>query len=109
MTPGEYAVINRQWRYISYGEDGEELYDVRKDPHEWENLANDPSYDEIKNSLRKVAPKVFAPQEAKYNVRNDLVIEGETFRWSKGNGTAKKKRPAKKSSESKEKRSTPSG
>ncbi|MBL6921021.1 MAG: sulfatase [Akkermansiaceae bacterium] len=90
MTPGEYAVINRDWRYISYGKDGEELYDVEKDPNEWENLAGDSKYDEIKSSLRKAAPKIFAPQETKFKVRNDLVLEGESFHWSKGKGTGKK-------------------
>ena len=32
MHPGEYAIINRQWRYIRYGEDGEELYDLKEIP-----------------------------------------------------------------------------
>ncbi|MCP4811412.1 MAG: sulfatase-like hydrolase/transferase, partial [Planctomycetaceae bacterium] len=42
MNPGEYAVINRDWRYIRYGEDGEELYDLQNDPNEWHNLAASP-------------------------------------------------------------------
>ena len=31
MNRGEYAVINRDWRYIRYGDDGEELYDLASD------------------------------------------------------------------------------
>jgi uncharacterized sulfatase len=31
---------------------GEELYDVAKDPYEWENLAGDPEYAKIKEELR---------------------------------------------------------
>ena len=44
MNPSEYAIINRDWRYIRYGQDGEELYDLNSDPHEWENLAHNQQY-----------------------------------------------------------------
>jgi len=32
---------------------GEELYDVSKDPYEWNNLADDPEYAEVKTQLRR--------------------------------------------------------
>lgn len=32
---------------------GEELYDVTKDPYEWNNLADDPAYAQVKGELRK--------------------------------------------------------
>lgn len=86
MNPGEYAVINHDWRYIKYGAEGEELYDLRKDPNEWKNLADDDRFAEVKATLQKVAPPEFAPPEARLNARKDLVVEGETFRWEKGKG-----------------------
>ena len=86
MTPGEYAIINRDWRYIRYGNDGEELYNLREDPNEWNNLASDETYADIKAELRKSAPTTFAEPEEKLNLRKDLVIEGNTFRWEKGKG-----------------------
>ncbi len=86
MNPGEYAIINRDWRYIRYGEDGEELYDLRKDPNEWNNLASDEMYADLKAEMRKSAPKTFAEPEPSLNARKDLVVEGETFRWEKGKG-----------------------
>ena len=46
MNPGEYAVMNRDWRYIRYGEDGEELYNLKVDPNEWDNLAGDPAFED---------------------------------------------------------------
>jgi len=89
MNPGEYAIVNRDWRYIRYGEDGEELYNLREDPNEWNNLASDEKYADLKAELRKSAPKAFAEHENKLNARKDLVIDGETFRWEKGKGNYK--------------------
>ena len=89
IMPGEYAVINRDWRYIRYGDDGEELYHVREDPNEWNNLASDSKYDGIKARLKKRAPTNFAQPEQKLNSRKDLVIDGEAFRWEKGQGNYK--------------------
>lgn len=84
MDPGEFAVINRDWRYSSYGKDGEELYDLKADPNEWENLANDPKYEETKTLLKKSAPGKFAPHAPKRNVKKDLIIEGDSFHWRTG-------------------------
>lgn len=93
MEPGEYAVINRDWRYIRYGNDGEELYDLRNDPNEWHNLAGDERYSKVKSKLRKVAPATFAQPEPKLNVRKDLVVDGSSFRWEKGMGNAPRRIP----------------
>ncbi len=89
MMPGEYAIINRDWRYIRYGEDGEELYDLQKDPNEWKNLARSSEFDCIKNGMRASAPASFAAPEVKLNARKDLVVEGEAFLWEKGKGNYK--------------------
>lgn len=89
MTPGEYAVINRNWRYIRYGDAGEELYNLREDPNEWKNLSDVKRFDAIKAQLRAAAPTSFAPPEPKLNARKDLVIQGDSFRWQKGEGNYK--------------------
>ena len=89
IVPGEYAVMNRNWRYIRYGDDGEELYNLREDPNEWHNLASDSEYANVIAELRKRAPHTFAPPQQKLNARRDLVIDGDTFRWEKGKGNYK--------------------
>ncbi|MGB2453695.1 MAG: sulfatase, partial [Akkermansiaceae bacterium] len=92
MAPGEYAIINKDWRYITYGDDGEELYDLKSDPNEWNNLAENPKYKDTKRLLRKSAPKKFSPAAPKRTIGKDLIIEGETFRWRKeGEKVAPKK------------------
>jgi arylsulfatase A-like enzyme len=86
MTPGEYAIINRDWRYIRYGEDGEELYDLKQDPNEWNNVASDERYVDIMAKMRTSAPDTFAAPEPSLNTRKDLVVEGKSFHWEKGKG-----------------------
>ncbi|MEM0925095.1 MAG: sulfatase/phosphatase domain-containing protein, partial [Planctomycetota bacterium] len=89
MQPGQFAVMNRDWRYIDYGEDGKELYNLSEDPHEWHNLAGTGHYQDQIASLSKHAPSRFAEPEPKLNARRDLIIDGETFRWEKGKGNFK--------------------
>ena len=36
-----HAVRTAKWRYISYANGDEELYDHDSDPYEWANLAKD--------------------------------------------------------------------
>lgn len=80
MEPGEYAIINRDWRYIHYA-DGDELYDVHTDPNEWNNLATNTDYHNVIAHLKKSAPTTFASPMPKLNVRKNLIIEDGTFRW----------------------------
>ncbi|MEP3478945.1 MAG: sulfatase [Fuerstiella sp.] len=86
IKPGEYTVMNRNWRYIHYDDKNQELYNVKEDPHEWNNLASNPQYTDVITTLKNSAPTHFADPEPKLNSRRDLVVEGETFRWEKGNG-----------------------
>jgi len=44
---GDHTIRSENWRYIRYANGDEELYDHRKDPNEWTNLAGDPQYEEV--------------------------------------------------------------
>jgi iduronate 2-sulfatase len=48
-----YAIRNQKWRYGKWP-DGEELYDLTKDPHERHNLLKNPEYRSQLSSMRKV-------------------------------------------------------
>ena len=93
MHPGEYAIINRDWRYIRYGEDGEELYDLNKDPNEWNNLAGEKKYAKIMNRLASFAPNKFAPQARKLNAKRDLFVKDGSYKWIPGKGNMQKVKP----------------
>jgi arylsulfatase A-like enzyme len=82
MFPESYAIMNKQWRYIRYKDGTEELYDVQKDPNEWNNLAEQAKYADLKKRLAAEAPKTFAQPSPKRKKR-DLILKGETFHWKK--------------------------
>ena len=71
LGPNYHAIRDQQYRYISYGDGQEELYDHASDPEEWINLANNTSYFEIKEKLKAHIPKeAKAPLKGLYNVKN---------------------------------------
>jgi len=54
---GNHAVRSDRWRYISYADGTQELYDHESDPNEWNNLSSDPQYAEVIESHRRWLPK----------------------------------------------------
>ena len=48
---GTQSVATRGWRYIRYFDGTEELYDHRRDPREWVNLAGDPGSVDVRRRL----------------------------------------------------------
>ncbi len=51
-----HAIRSENWRYIRYHDGGEELYDRRKDPNEWTNLASLPEMAKQKAELAQWFP-----------------------------------------------------
>jgi arylsulfatase A-like enzyme len=58
---GNYSIRDDHWRYIRYFDGGEELYDHRKDPQEWNNLAGDANHKQQQQSLAEMLPRDEAP------------------------------------------------
>jgi len=52
-----YSVRTEQYRYTSWGESGEELYDHTKDPAEMSNLAGDPKLAPIVAQMKALLPR----------------------------------------------------
>jgi arylsulfatase A-like enzyme len=53
-----YSIRTKRWRYTLCNDGSEELYDHRKDPNEWHNLALQRKYASIKIELRKKLLKI---------------------------------------------------
>ncbi len=60
-NPGNNSVRDGRWRYIRYVDGAEELYDLEKDPNEFENLAGGVSYAKEMERLRRWIPAYQAP------------------------------------------------
>jgi arylsulfatase A-like enzyme len=60
-----FSIRTERWRYTRYAEGSEELYDTDSDPNEWDNLAKDVAYAEVKNQhlerLRTMVPDLLLP------------------------------------------------
>jgi arylsulfatase A-like enzyme len=52
-----HGVRSERWRYIEYADGSQELYDMKNDPNEWDNLAGDPQYADIIAQHRRCLPK----------------------------------------------------
>ena len=52
-----HAIQTPRWRYIRYGDGGEELYDHARDPNEWKNLASNRQYQATILELKTHLPK----------------------------------------------------
>lgn len=52
-----FSLRTEQYRYIWYYDGSEELYDHRKDPMEWNNLAGNPEYSAVQQKLKTFVPK----------------------------------------------------
>ena len=53
-----HGVRSEHWRYIQYADGSEELYDMRKDPNEWTNLASDPKLAKVIARHKQFLPKI---------------------------------------------------
>ncbi len=78
---GSHSVRSKDWRYIRYSDGTEELYDHTADKLEWDNLANDPRYDDVKKDLARWLPESDAPNspvddaETRKRIQNELEIQ----------------------------------
>jgi choline-sulfatase len=85
---GNHGIRSEHWRYIHYADGSEELYDMKHDPHEWQNLASKPEHAAILADHKKWLPKADlppAPNSASrvltYDAKTDEAIwEGKTVK-----------------------------
>lgn len=59
--PDNHSVRTEDWRCIRYADGSEEMYDLRRDPNEWTNVAADPRFARRKSELARFLPARSAP------------------------------------------------
>lgn len=82
---GDYSIVSENYRYISYKKGGEEFYDLKKDPNEWDNLAGDEKYRSIIEEMKKEAMPVFRKSATPKNSLK-LIFEGDSYYWKSKKG-----------------------
>ncbi len=75
-----HGIRTEDWHYIQYADGSEELYDMRKDPNEWKNLANQPEHVAVLEEYRAWLPKKNA-KPAPGSRDRILVYEGGQATW----------------------------
>jgi arylsulfatase A-like enzyme len=94
-SPGNHAVRSDRWRYITYRDGSEELYDHSKDPWEHDNLAGDPQLADVIAEHRKWLPQKEAPGDGAVHLLNPpppagAGLPGSDFSKKQSAGSAKK-------------------
>lgn len=56
-----HCLTAERWKYIRYFDGSEELYDRLFDPFEWTNLAENPAYASVKESMKPYFPQISTP------------------------------------------------
>ena len=78
-----HGVRSEHWRYIRYADGSEELYDMRKDPNEWHNLAGDAKFADVIREHRRWLPEKSA-KPAPGSKHRILIYENGKANWEGG-------------------------
>lgn len=87
-----HAVRSERWRYIRYADGAEELYDHRRDAHEWTNLARDSRYAKVLAAHLAQLPAVNAAP-VRGSAARLLVKEDGVWKWEGRPIRAEEKQP----------------
>ena len=68
------------WRFIQYAVETRELYDMRNDPNEWKNLAEDPKFKKVIEEYLSFLPSVNLPPAVGSRSRI-LTVEKDHVLW----------------------------
>ncbi|MCY4188280.1 MAG: sulfatase-like hydrolase/transferase, partial [Bryobacterales bacterium] len=79
-NPGNHGVRSARWRYVRYADGSEELYDMRRDPREFDNLAADPQYVAVMAEHRRFLPETEQPHAPGSRARV-LLYDGGRASW----------------------------
>ncbi len=75
-----HGIRSERWRYVRYADGSEELYDMKEDPNEWDNLAGDAQWQSVTEEHRRWIPQLNR-KPAPGSRHRVLVYDGNTVNW----------------------------
>ncbi len=75
-----HGLRTNRWRFIQYADGSQELYDMRADPHEFDNLATNSAYADVIEELKAWLPQVNR-QPVPGSAHRILLWDGHTANW----------------------------
>ena len=75
-----HGVRSEGWRFIQYADGTRELYDMRNDPNEWKNLAEDPKFKKVIAEHLQFLPSINLPP-AQGSRSRILTVEEDHVIW----------------------------
>jgi arylsulfatase A-like enzyme len=83
VDPKGEGVKTWRYKYISYRDGAEELYDLAVDPYELENKADDPKYERIKAEMRQLMQRAVKCKGASCRVPAPPNLQGASMPYPK--------------------------
>ncbi len=77
VSRGFYMIRRGRYKYVHYLNGPDQLFDLVADPTEMENLADDPEYRDVRESLERALDDVVDPEAADARAREDQVRRRE--------------------------------
>lgn len=78
LSDKHFSIRKAHWHYIIYNGKETELYNLKDDPEEWNNLAGKQEYSEIMDELNQYVPKQRKEMVKTKPIRWEDVLSGET-------------------------------
>ncbi len=81
-----YMLVKDDFKYTYYVNDRPSLYNLKKDPHEMDDLASNKEYKDILNEFKSVLLKILDPEKVDRQAKKDLGLigpDGEDYTLTK--------------------------
>ncbi|MCY4298906.1 MAG: sulfatase [Flavobacteriaceae bacterium] len=75
------SLYDKNYHFIHYADGTGELYDLRKDPNEWDNLFDQPDFEKVVMQFKALMPKNHAPISPVNKINANEYIDAELLKF----------------------------